>query len=95
MNNLKINQTNIFNFQLAGSANPKSVCEAGTYWEDGVEYKNVQVQATIDLLLVEYLAHARIGSYKPILQLHEDIVCPYEDGYCSDYEGFYFPLPGK
>ena len=51
-----------------------------------MEYKNVQVQATIDLLLVEYLAHARIGSKQPILQLHEDIVCPYEDGYCSDYE---------
>ena len=86
MDNLKINSTTTFNFQLAGSANPDSICQSGTYHEDGIEYKYVQVQATIDILLVEYLAYARLDSPKPILQLHEDLTCGYEDSYCSDHE---------
>jgi len=57
------------------------------YYEDGIEYKYVQVQATIDILLVEYLAYARLDSPKPIPQLHEDLTCGYEDNYCSDHEG--------
>ena len=62
LDNLKINETTRFNLQLAGSSTPGSVCEAGTYTEDGIKYTNVQVQATLDFLLVEYLAHARIDT---------------------------------
>jgi len=52
LDNLKINETTRFNLQLAGSSTPGSVCEAGTYTEDEITYTNVQVQATLDFLLV-------------------------------------------
>ena len=84
VNDLKINATTNIQLTIAGSVDHDGYCKGAVHREDGQVYTDIVAHANLEITLTEFMAYVRVDGISPLVQLKNELVCPYDVGYCFD-----------